>query len=620
MRRFPNARQRKVNVPLVNAIAPARLEFANTHGLTDDTYFKMYAMSDYAAEQPLDWGAGFIGTSGLTAPVVISCRPASRTAMQELVDKAASEADAQIVSVRKSLSETIDDRQAEEHAVRIANMIARDNVRMFETVIYIALRSRELGAIEDLEDYLRRLLAPYGNGVRTLLANQREMFFAASPALTDDDVTFEQASRPMPASTLAWMMPFKSTGLMDAKGIPIGKDDAGGSVRIDTMTHTSTRKNSNGILVGDSGSGKSAELKHIILHEWAVKGAKVLWIDPEGEAEAFVRKLGCKVVKIGSESEAGIPIFAPRNIGGADEGTEDGPGSDKASAFAAAAAERVLAATIPFVASYIKIAFEPEREDIPALEEALEATYVRYGITPEMTFGEYDESKLSYPVMSDLYDELNRLAEEHPETPSYSRLSKCIRKAAVGYDSHRYNSREVIDASDDIVLINTEGISADEAMMRAEYFNILSWCWSQIRSERFTGRYVRLVADELHTIVNAKSADAAMMVKNIVQRARKYGAGFMGSTPQIVDFRAEKVKDAGESIILNSTYRFYGGARGDNLESIAQIEGFSDEVSQRLMRAQRARFVLCAGPSDKTWVNTVIPDWELALFGSGGGK
>lgn len=607
------------NRQLVNAVSPSRLEFANTHGLTDDTYFKMYAMGDYAAEQPLDWGSAFIGCAGLHAPVVISCKPASKAAMQELVDKAASEADAQIVSVRKSLSESIDEKQAEEHAVRIAHMIARDNVRMYESSIYIALRARELEDLADSEDYLRRALAPYGNGVKTLIANQERMFFAASPMLTADPVTFEQTARPMPASTLAWMMPFKSTGLVDARGIDIGRDDDGGAVRIDTMTHTPTRKNSNGIFVGDSGSGKSAELKHIALHEWAVKGAKILWIDPEGEAEAFVRSLGCKVVRIGSESESGIPVFAPRNIGSGDDSDDDA-----ASAFSlasgSASQERVLAATIPFVSSYIKIAFSPDVNDMPALEEALERTYANYGITPEMTFGEYDSSGLSYPVMEDLYNVLGELDAENPQNPSYARVAQRIRKAAIGYDAHRYNSREVIDASDDIVLINTEGISADESMMRAEYYNILSWCWSQIRSERWTGRYVRIIADELHTIVNRKSVDAAMMVKNIVQRARKYGAGFFGSTPQIVDFRAEGVKDIGEAIILNSTYRFYGGARGDNLESVVKTEGFSKEVERGLMRAQRARFVVCAGASEKTWVNTIIPEWELELFGAGGGK
>lgn len=607
----------QTNKILINAIAPSRLEFANTHGLTDDTYFKMFAMSDYAAEQPLDWGSAFIGCSGLQAPVVIACKPASKAAMQELVDKAASEADAQIVSVRKSLSETIDDKQTEEHAVRIAHMIARDNVRMFEASIYIALRSREYDELADSEDYLRRMLAPYGNGIKTLIANQDKMFFAASPMLTEDPVTFEQTARPMPASTLAWMMPFKSTGLADPRGIGIGVDDDGGAVRIDTMTHTATRKNSNGIFVGDSGSGKSAELKHIALHEWAVKGAKILWIDPEGEAESFVRSLGCKVVKIGSESESGIPVFAPRNIGSGDDGDADDADESTQSS---TSQERVLAATIPFVSSYIKIAFSPDIDDMPALEEALERTYGDYGITPEMTFGEYEASDLSYPVMEDLYNVLNDLAKENPQNPSYERVAQRIRKAAVGYDAHRYNSRKVIDASDDIVLINTEGISADEAMMRAEYYNILSWCWSQIRSERWTGRYVRLIADELHTIVNRKSVDAAMMVKNIVQRARKYGAGFFGSTPQIVDFRAEGVKDIGEAIILNSTYRFYGGARGDNLESVVKTEGFSKEVERGLMRAQRARFVVCAGATEKTWVNTVIPEWELELFGAGGGK
>lgn len=616
-------RKPAANRYLVNAVAPSRLEFGEDAGIVDDTYFKMFVMDDFRDEQELDWGSSFIGLPGLSSPVSIVCSPASGRALEEQTNRSATEAQFAELGANNTLAEEIKLRQEQEHAVKIASMIARQNEKMVEARIYVAVRSGDRESMPSKEDYLRRALYPTGNNVRTILSNQHRMFFAASPFVCDDPVSREQVAVPMPAATVAWAMPWKQSGMADATGVDIGDDGEGGLVRLDVEHHTPTRTSSNGLIVGGSGAGKSALLKHLALGEHLLWGSKIIWIDPDAEAVAFVRRLGYPVVSLGGASASLISPFEPRNIGYMDDEVEDAAAAssseERAAAAKAAAAELVLASTIPFVKTFLRMAFALPSDLLDYLEIALERAYARYGIGADMTFAEYHAGPQRYPVMKDLYEELRALEEGGVHADRFGRLALAVRSAAVGINAHLWNGRTSIDASADIVLIDTQGVSADDDLKRAEYYNILSWCWSQIRAQRYGDRYVRLIGDELHTIVNRQCVDAAMMVKSIVQRARKYGAGFFGSTPQIADLMAAEIEDIGKSLIQNATYRFYGRSVDANLEAIVKTEGFADNVKEALMTAERGRFVACAGVRDKSWVDVRIPEWELELFGAGGG-
>lgn len=607
---------------LVNAVAPSRLEFGEDVGVVDDTYMKMFVMDDFRDEQELGWGSSFIALPGLAAPVSIVCSPASGRALEEQTNRSATEAQYAELGANNTLAEEIKLRQEQEHAVKIANMIARQNEKMVEARIYVALRSGDRAAMPEKEDYFRRALYPTGNGVRTILSNQHRMFFAASPFVCDDPVSLEQVAVPMPTATVAWAMPWVQSGMADATGIDIGDDGEGGLVRLDLERHTPARTNSNGLIVGGSGAGKSALLKHIALNEHLLWGSKVIWIDPDAEAVSFVRRLGYPVVSLGGSSSSLISPFEPRNIGCGEEEAEDAAasGDERAEAARDAAAELVLASTVPFAKTFLRMAFAIRGDLMDYLEIALERAYARYGIGPDMTFGEYFAGPQRYPVMLDLYEELLSLGEGGEHAEQFARLALAIRSAAVGVNARLWNGRTSIDASADIVLIDTQGVSADDDLKRAEYYNILSWCWSQIRAQRYSDRYVRLIGDELHSIVNRQCVDAAMMVKDIVQRARKHGAGFIGSTPQIADLMAAEIEDIGMSLVQNATYRFYGRSVDANLDAIAKIEGFSDNVKEALVAAEQGRFVACAGVRDKSWVDVRIPEWELDLFGAGGGS
>ena len=255
---------------------------------------------------------------------------------------------------------------------------------------------------------------------------------------------------------------------------------------------------------------------------------------------------------------------------------------------------------------------------------ALESLYGDYGIYPETTFADYRRRGLSYPIMVELYDKLLDMAEALPDfSAEFERLALTIRPAAIGRDRALWNSRTSFSPSTDFIVIDTQGLSADKDIMRAQYYNILTWTWSECKSGRFSDQYLRIVCDELHTIMNKQSLEAAYQIKNIVQRIRKYGGGMMCITPQVIDMMDESIESAGRSVVYNSAYRFFGKATDDapggNLWHVKQLLGIPDEVAAKLASARRGRMIVQAG-AEKSWVNVTLKDWELEMFGKGGGK
>ena len=69
-------------------------------------------------------------------------------------------------------------------------------------------------------------------------------------------------------------------GLNDGKGFVFGKDTNGGIVVLDIWKRGLDRVNSNFVVMGTSGVGKSTATKNLILNEY-MRGTKIICIDPE---------------------------------------------------------------------------------------------------------------------------------------------------------------------------------------------------------------------------------------------------------------------------------------------------------------------------------------------------
>ena len=78
---------------------------------------------------------------------------------------------------------------------------------------------------------------------------------------------------------------------MTAQGIVLHRIQGGGLVIVDPWQRGGDRTNSNFVVMGNSGVGKSTAIKHIILSEF-MKGTKIFVIDPESEYKDLCHNLG----------------------------------------------------------------------------------------------------------------------------------------------------------------------------------------------------------------------------------------------------------------------------------------------------------------------------------------
>ncbi len=124
------------------------------------------------------------------------------------------------------------------------------------------------------------------------LANlQKNAYKAISPYHVPDDKIENVCKKLMPISTYAGGFPFASSSYSDGRGYYFAKDVSGGMVAIDPWLRHGDRTNSNWVIMGVAGQGKSATTKHIITEEYA-KGTKIILIDPEREYKKLTKDMG----------------------------------------------------------------------------------------------------------------------------------------------------------------------------------------------------------------------------------------------------------------------------------------------------------------------------------------
>ena len=96
---------------------------------------------------------------------------------------------------------------------------------------------------------------------------------------------------------------------MDDGGIMLGENKANGYPFIFNMwKRGNLYQNSNGMIIGKSGSGKSFFLKSLIANEWA-NDTRVIILDPEAEYLTLTKNLSGNLIDVGNAKEGRINPF-----------------------------------------------------------------------------------------------------------------------------------------------------------------------------------------------------------------------------------------------------------------------------------------------------------------------
>ena len=116
--------------------------------------------------------------------------------------------------------------------------------------------------------------------VDRLLLRQKEGFLSVLP--TGNNVFATQFERVLPASSVADLYPLNYSGKTDKNGFYIGRDKYGSNVLVDFDRRTEDKTNSNILILGNSGQGKSYLMKLLLCNQREA-GKSILCLDPEAE-------------------------------------------------------------------------------------------------------------------------------------------------------------------------------------------------------------------------------------------------------------------------------------------------------------------------------------------------
>lgn len=416
-------------------------------------------------------------------------------------------------------------------------------------------------------------------------------FKAVAPFFTIQKDLTEYFKRNILTSSFTGGFLFNTNTFIDKEGYCFGINQNGGIIIFNIWKKDYDRTNSNMVIVGSSGSGKSLATKHIIYNE--LPRTKLLIIDPEAEYTYLAKNLKGKIIECGGSNSGYTLNPLQVRINKDDEENLN-----------------ALAIHFQFLHTFFEILF-PSLTDIEfsILDRVLEELYLKFNITTNTDVSRLENTE--FPLLEDLYYLLeNKNKVEYK--PEYEKLLSLIRPISIGQASSLWNGYTDITVDTGLTVFNTKNMQEFQIQYkRAQYYNIMSYAWEIISKNK--DEFDCLIADECHVLVDPNIPQTLEYVRNISKRARKYNSSIIVITQSIEDFLNEKIKLYGQSLLANSTYKLFFKMDGQDLRDVVKVFSLSKKEEELIYNAKRGECLLSAG-NRKIFVNVKVPHKELQII------
>ena len=413
--------------------------------------------------------------------------------------------------------------------------------------------------------------------------------------------------------TVASTFPFIFQNLQDdGDSIMVGNDAMCGLLFFDLWKRTNKRTNSNAVIIGKSGSGKSTFIKKLIRGAWC-RGSKVIVIDPEREFRDLCDNVGGCWVDCGTGTSGIInPLEIRRST---DYNEKDNSVNNDLS--------KHFQTFRTFIKYYLP---NLDAYELTKIEEILIEVYKDKGIDFNT-----DLSKLSsedYPIMQDLYDKTKKTLDKAKKDKearnvieSLEKICSMIKRATIGADSRLFNGTSSIkvDEDNDFIVLDIHSlVDSDEGILRTQFFNILSWCWNEISKNR--EEQVILVCDESHLLIDPNNKDGIDFLKRTSKRIRKYNGSLWTISQNLADYCSAGLERYGQVILDNSAYIMIMAQGQKEIESVQDMMRLSESEMQFLTTASKGQGLFVISQDTRLPIQVHLREEEKELFGTAGGR
>ena len=558
--------------------------------------------------------------------VVIKCKPMDRFKAVKGIDRALAELRAQYRSTGVD-SKAIELQNHIQSLSGLLGMLQNDNEMLFNVNVYVSMYDIQTtrnspkiskqppksnrSVIGNMKKQVRRMYQEQSMRMSNMDFEQLNMFIASQVSGYDP---YEKQGRGMPSNTISACYPWIFAHVADKNGIKLGSSD-GVPVFIDFFRRDSERVNSNMVIIGKSGSGKSYATKSLLTN-LAADDAKIFILDPENEYTELAENLHGKFINVGNAQFGRLNPFHIITSLDDDEGGESSSGS--------------YATHLQFLEEFFKqILPDCERDAMEYLNSMVDRMYTNFGITPET-----DLSRLKpedYPIFDDLYDEI--LQEFQKTDNEYIRkmlrtLMNYIAKFSTGgRNATIWNGPSTITTEENFTVFNFQSLLANRngTIANAQMLLVLKYVDNEIIKNREyntknnMARKVVVVIDEAHVFIDEKYPVALDFMFQLAKRIRKYNGMQIVITQNIKDFvGTEEIARKSTAIINACQYSFIFALAPNDMDDLCKLYekagGINENEQEQIVSAPRGQAFTVMGAASRTTFKVEVPSDVVAMF------
>lgn len=591
---------------LVNWIKPNEVEFFSNHYVIDGVDASCLAVSDFPLRVKNAWGSELFNIPNTKA--VLHFKPVEKYKAIKRIDKCISE-----METKEIMSEKASEANSAEIHRESMNSLLDSLQAENETLFDVTLTITAFNYLDDsnYKKNVRRAMLLGNFRPSTLYGLQVEGFKSANISPIS---TLTQQERGINSSSLAAVFPFVRTFVMDEGGIMLGENKNNNYPFIFNLwKRGNLYQNSNAMIIGKSGSGKSFFLKSLITNEWA-NNTRVIICDPEAEYITLTKNLSGNVIDVGNAKEGRINPFHIYKIL-----TEDGTRADPVVTFNT---------HLKMLESFFKIVLVGASNDvIELINNLVVEAYEKKGIveTTDCTHLHAED----YPIFTDLLNVLKEKDTTNLDSLTLRDLRTAelyLQKFVSGRYSDIWNAPSTLEVDSSLIDFNFQSLFANKnnVVANAQMLLIFRFIEQEVINARElnkNGNNLRtmIVCDEAHLFIDAKFPIALDFFYQMNKRIRKYNGSFIPATQNIADWNGnEELRSKTSTILKNSQYTFIFKLSAPDMKDVLDIykagDSFNDEEQRMIISAVTGQVFFIGSTDLRAAIKITTGDYVKKLF------
>lgn len=585
-------------------ILPGTVKFLSDHYIVGDSYRCVWAIREYppsTEEQAIL--SQLADRNGVT--LRIYHRLVESMEQRKIIQNATRRN--RLKSGGNDVSESIEAEGNLQDVIELLANLRKNKEPLLHCSVFIELKAKSMEKLKELQSDIAMELTRSKISVDRLTLRQKEGFLSAVP--TGSNQFGAQYERVLPASSVANLYPFNFSGKTDPQGAYIGRDKYGTNILVDFDRRAEDKTNSNALILGNSGQGKSYLLK-LVLTNIRESGKRIICLDPESEYETLCDALGGCYIDFMS-GEYTINPLEPKAW------TDSVEDIDATTPEAFKKVTR-LSQHIAFLKDFFRSYKGFTDAQIDTIEILLSKLYARFGITDST---DYSVKKTSdFPVMQDFYN----LCEE--EFMTYDKQRKylyteetlqevClgIHSMCVGSESKYFNGHTNITDSNFLVFGVKGLMDTNRRLKDCMLFNILSFMSNELLGKGNTAASV----DELYLFLS--NMTTIEYLRNCMKRVRKKDSSVILASQNIEDFLIPSIREFTKPLFSIPTHQFLFNAGQINPKEYMDALQVEPSEFELIKYPERGTCLYRCG-NERYLLQVIAPEYKAALFGKSGGR